>query len=97
MIKTYLLMGSLALSGIAMVGGSAYYNSPDDSRADLKFVENVAPQTAGSVDNAEPVPMPLWLLQKIFSSEAALGTPVPCPVWMLYNMSTMIASPKPKA
>ena len=96
MIKTYVLMGSLILSGVAMIGGVNYYQPSGDSLINTQFTEVVAPQSDQSVTNSDPVLMPLWIMQKMLGVEPLTGTPVPCPVWMLYNMSKIAASPTPK-
>ena len=96
MIKTYVLMGSLILSGVAMIGGVNYYQPSDNNILNNQFAEVIAPQSNQSVANSDPVLMPLWMMQKMLGLETSAGTPVPCPVWMLYNMNKIAASPKPK-
>ena len=96
MIKTYVLMGSLILSGLGVIGGVKYYQPSDNNILNNQFAELVAPQSDQSVANSDPVLMPLWIMQKMLGVEPLVGTPVPCPVWMLYNMSKIATAPKPK-
>jgi len=35
----------------------------------------------------EPIPLPMWMVQKILNPEAVKGQPLPCPLWMLYQLS----------
>ena len=97
MIKSYLLTGSLMLSSILMVGGSSYYNNSENADKQIRFAENSSSEAGISSNLTEPVPMPLWIMQKIFGVESATATPVPCPVWMLYYVGKSSAGSAPVA
>ena len=48
------------------------------------------PQAGNATDKKEAdlVPLPYWLLQKLLSEGEVTTSPVPCPVWMLYKLGT---------